>query len=101
MSDRRCRDRTQNRRVPEPIIKNWKQIVKKNFAREKLPARFPSKMEEKTGTYKKIVVFTKKTVISLFLLELPVTMVKDFSLRDHLESEELTDQLIKKIRKEV
>lgn len=37
-------------------------------------------------TYKIIVVFTKKTVISLFLLELPVTMVMDFSLRDHLES---------------
>jgi hypothetical protein len=87
MSDRRCRDRTQYRRVPELIIKNWKQIVKKNFLNDESPPLNPSKREGKTVTYKNIVVFTKKTVISLFLLELPVTMVKDFSLRDHLESE--------------
>lgn len=87
MSDRRCRDRTQNRRVPELIIKNWERIVKKNFLNDESPPLNSSKRDEKTVTYKKIVVFTKKTVISLFLLELPVTMVKDFSLRDHLESE--------------
>lgn len=41
---------------------------------------------KKQGTYKNIVVFTKKLVILLFLLELPVTIVRDFVPRDRLES---------------